>query len=141
MNYELCQGTIPHGLKITIPMGRSFAGQVHIGSKKTSLQKILDLAAKVLLDPELPGDDYLRWYAANLKSASIARGYSASGRRLEVLDFPQTSIRNRIAWIDVLGYKISIRDFVVLVDRILTDIDLAPNDPRLAFVERIKNGR
>lgn len=36
-------------------------------------------------------------------------------------------------------YEISLEDFLVAAEYVLTNTDLEPNDPRLQFVERVKS--
>ncbi len=40
----------------------------------------------------------------------------------------------RLGW-----YDISMKDFLFVVEHLLTDTDLEPNDPRLQFVECVKS--
>ena len=67
---------------------------------------------------------------------SLSLGLGTKPAGLEVKTFGFGSMGNTVHLGD---YEISLEDFLVTVEYVLTNTDLEPNDPRLRFVKRVQS--
>ncbi len=116
---------------------------VELDNRETSLAETVTEIEKVLTDPTLINDPHFQDFVTYIKSMYPREGEGDQQRDLKWL-WPGISGyelgEETEPSINLLGYTLSRNDTMDFIDYVLTNTSLEENDPRVAFLDRLRAG-
>jgi len=147
MTLLLEMGTEPHGLPVkTFGIGKQI---VYLGDYEIPFTEFFETIFELLTDPQIGNNNAYVHFITYLRSFTVVDGFTEifEGKKLKTkrlaTELPCSPDEEDDSlfvggFVQVHDYKISIPDFYVLLAYLLSNSNLQKNDPRLEFLEKIK---